>query len=76
MLTAISRVITAVVVWPSSVGGSPIIPTRSTPPFFGACASPGEATSQAASATRTTAGTARRRSGLDGMSDPPCLDSA
>ena len=76
MLTAISRVITAVVVCPSSVGGSPIIPTRSTPPFFGVCASPGEATSQTASAARTTVGTARSVNGLDRMSDPPCLDSA
>src|SRR2546428_272072 len=31
----ISRVITAVVECTSSVGGSPIMPTRRTPPFFG-----------------------------------------
>ena len=43
MLTAISRVMTAVVVCPSSVGGSPIMPTRSTPPLRGVCACAGEA---------------------------------
>src|SRR5205085_2832014 len=37
MLMPISRVITAVVVCWSSVGGSPIIPTRSVPPLREAC---------------------------------------
>src|SRR5688572_25428180 len=49
MLMPISRVMTAVVAWPSSVGGSPIMPTRSTPPLRGACASPLPASSPAAS---------------------------
>src|SRR6267378_162083 len=50
MLTTISRVMTAVVACASSVGGSPINATRSTPPLFaaGACAWLDEAVSQVA----------------------------
>src|SRR5712691_590608 len=57
MLMAISRVMTAVVVCTSSVGGSPIMPTRSTPPFRGLCDSPGATASQADDATTVAATT-------------------
>src|SRR5215467_1433070 len=38
MLTVISRVMVAVVAWASSVGGSPVMPVRRTPPFRPVCA--------------------------------------
>src|SRR5262249_47554780 len=73
--TMISRVMTAVVACASSVGGSPIIATRSTPPVFaaagldpGACASPSEAASHAASVSTVTTADARR---TRTMSTPP-----
>src|SRR5512132_1159147 len=56
---------TAVVLWPSRVGGSPIIPTRSTPPFLGDCACPADAASHVATATRVS--TARSRNGVTRM---------
>src|SRR5262245_44128644 len=74
-LTTISRVITAVVACASSVGGSPIIAIRSTPPAFaaaglaaGVCASPSETASRPAStSTATTADSRSTRT----MSTPP-----
>ena len=61
MLTTISRVMTAVVACASSVGGSPINATRSTPPFLadGAWAWLDEAVSQVA--VVSTASTVRAR---------------
>src|SRR5882762_10218981 len=51
----ISRVITAVVECTSSVGGSPIMPSRRTPPFLGVvCDSPGRAASQSPTAIAAT----------------------
>jgi len=48
MLMPISRVMTAVVACPSSVGGSPMSPTFRMPPFFGAWESAGATPSHTA----------------------------